>query len=297
MNAFLEIISRKVLVSDGAMGTMLQRHNLPTGHCPEEWNISHAQVVAGIHKEYYDAGADLVETNTFGGNRFRLDFHNLGDHVHEYNKNAALIARSVCPKNKFVAGSVGPTGEFMEPLGTRTFNEMLEVFQEQITALTEGGVDVLIVETMADTEEVRAAIEAAKSVNPDIPVIATMTFEKTAGGIHTMMGIDAKTMAERLPAYGADVIGANCGMGMQEMMEVVRHIRNVSDFPILSQANAGSPVWDGKKNIYTETPEERGQAIQELLKLKTQIVGGCCGTTPDHIRAIRRTVDAFNRAS
>jgi 5-methyltetrahydrofolate--homocysteine methyltransferase len=144
---------------------------------------------------------------------------------------------------------------------------------------------------MADIQETGAAIHAAKKVNPDIPVIASMTFEKSANGIHTMMGIKPQIMAEQLPKLGIQAIGANCGMGMDEMMEVVAEIRRSTDFPLLTQANAGSPVWDGKKNVYHESPDERAKAVDKLLELKPNIIGGCCGTTPEHISAIRRVVD------
>jgi len=293
-NRFLDLLKDTVLVSDGAMGTMLQKNNLPTGHCPEEWNISNPNVVAGIHEEYYKAGADIVETNTFGGNRFRLGFHGFGDKVYEINKTAASLVRSVCPSGKFVAGSVGPSGEFLEPVGTCSFEELSEAFLEQIQALIDGGVDIIIVETMADVHESPAAIQAAKSIDKNIPVIATMTFEKTPGGIYTIMGVNVNAMIESLPGFGADVIGANCGMGMDEMMEVIKEIREYSDIPVLSQANAGSPVWDGTKNIYSESPEQRAEAVFDLLKLRPNIIGGCCGTTPEHIRAIREVVDKHN---
>jgi 5-methyltetrahydrofolate--homocysteine methyltransferase len=290
----LEVIKKRVLVSDGAMGTMLQQKGLPRGHCPEEWNISHSEEIAQIHREYYAAGADLVETNSFGGNRFRLDSHGFGDRVSEFNRAAAQLVRSVCTENKYVAGSVGPTGEFLEPVGTHTFKELQQIFSEQIQALVEGGVDLIIIETMADPQEASAAISAVKKIDDTLPVIATMTFEKTSGGIHTMMGTTPKMMVERLSEAGADVIGANCGMGMADMMAVITEIRSFSDLPVLTQANAGSPVWREGKNMYEESPQERAESVKKLLQLRPQIIGGCCGTTPDHIRAIRQVVDEFN---
>ncbi len=294
MNLFLNKLKTSVLVCDGAMGTMLQKSGLPTGHCPEEWNVSNPEKVSQIHKQYYDAGADIVETNSFGGNKFRLDFQGHADDVYKFNKAAAELVRSVCPEGKFVAGSVGPTGEFIEPVGMRTFEELKEGFSLQIQALVDGGVDLIIIETMADIQESIAAIQAAESIDTELPVIATMTFEKSANGIHTMMGIKPRIMAEQLIEAGAKVIGANCGMGMEEMAEVISEIRQHTDFPILTQANAGNPVWDGKQNVYSESPEERAQAVRKLLELKPNIVGGCCGTTPEHIKAIRAVVDEYN---
>ena len=295
-NNILDQIKQKVLVADGAMGTMLQQKGLPGGHCPEEWNVSHPEQVAQIHHSYYDAGADVVETNTFGGNRYRLEFHGFGQSTVEFNRAAAQLVRSVCPPGKFVAGSVGPSGEFLEPVGRRTKDELQKAFYEQIHALADGGVDLVIIETMADPEEACTAIRAAKQVDINMPVIATMTFEKTAQGIRTMMGTTTQDMVDRLTAEGADVIGANCGMGMEDMMKVVAEIRNFTDMPVLSQANAGAPVWDSGRNVYTETPQERAASVRELLKLQVQIIGGCCGTTPEHIRAIRQVVDEYNRS-
>ena len=171
---------------------------------------------------------------------------------------------------------------------------MSTVFKEQIRALIDGGVDLIIVETMADFQEVGAAIQAAKSIDPDIPVIASMTFEKSAAGVHTMMGVKPQMMVGQLQPLGVNAIGANCGLGMDEMMDVISEIRQNSEFPILSQANAGNPVWDGSKNVYSESPEERAQAVSKLLELKPNIIGGCCGTTPAHIAAIRKVVDEYN---
>jgi 5-methyltetrahydrofolate--homocysteine methyltransferase len=264
---FLDEIKIRTLVADGAMGTMLQKNGLTVGGCPEEWNISHPDIVQNIHRQYFAAGADLVETNTFGGNRYRLG----------------------------VAGSVGPTGEFLEPIGTVTFDNLVEIFQEQIAALAGGGVDLIIVETMTDLQEARAALVAAKKVNSALPVAVTMTFEKGPAGYKTMMGISPGNLITLLINEGADMLGANCGFGMEEMIEIMTEFRNLSAHPMLAQANAGLPQWDGHKNIYSETPLQRGQAVPKLLKLNINVIGGCCGTTPEHIQAIRRAVDTYSQ--
>jgi 5-methyltetrahydrofolate--homocysteine methyltransferase len=182
-------------------------------------------------------------------------------------------------------------------MGTRSFAELQTAFEEQIEALVRGGTDIIIIETMADPEEAAAAIAAAKQVDPTLPLIATMTFEKTSAGIRTMMGTDVKSMVDRLTAAGADIIGANCGMGMDGMIEVIEEIRSFSNAPVLSQANAGAPVWKDGKNVYSESPEERAESVKKLLQFKPQIIGGCCGTTPDHIRAVREVVDEYNSAN
>ena len=292
---FLELIGKQVLVCDGAMGTLLQARGLTPGNCPETWNVEHPDVIRDIHAQYFQAGADIVETNTFGGTRYRLAFHGVEENVTEYNYVAAKLACEVRPSGKFVAGSVGPTGEYLEPMGTATYEDFVEAFTTQISALREGGVDIILIETMSDLQEAGAAIEAARKAAPELTVIASMTFEKGAQGFRTMMGHRSLDLIDILPARGAQVIGVNCGMGMDQMIELVREIREQTDMPILSQANAGLPVWKEGRHGYDETPEERAVAVRDLLDIGINIVGGCCGTTPDHIRMIRREVDRFNK--
>jgi len=290
----LQQVNRKVLVADGAMGTMLQKRGLPIGHCPEAWNLSRPDDVAAIHEAYFKAGSDLVETNTFGGNKFRLAHHGLTENVREINQKAAEIARAVCPQGKYVAGSVGPTGEFMEPIGSLTFDALVDVFHEQIEALCKGGVDLIIVETMMDVQEAAAGITAAKKVASSLPVFASMTFERVGDGYKTMMGCDILTMMDKLIPVGADVIGANCGKGMYDMLEIISELRKLTPHPLLAQSNAGIPEWDGEKNIYRETPQQRAISVQKLLQFDINVVGGCCGTTPEHIKTTRDVVDHYN---
>jgi 5-methyltetrahydrofolate--homocysteine methyltransferase len=291
---FKTLLEKKVLVGDGAMGTMLQAAGLTAGHCPEEWNVSHPDIIANIQKEYIDAGSDIIETNTFGGNKYRLSFHGHSDAVSSFNIKAAEIARSVCPKGKFVGGSVGPTGEFLEPMGELTREELTDAFKEQIDALLAGGVDIIVVETMSDIGEACAAIDAARSLTTEIPVLATMTFENHATGYRTMMGVRPSQMVQPLIDAGANVIGANCGTGMEDMIKIVKEFRGVTQFPLLVQANAGLPEQQGDQIHYKESPSDRGQSVKDLLNLQVQIVGGCCGTTPEHMKATRQAVDEFN---
>lgn len=279
-----------VLVSDGAMGTLLMSLGLPEGSCPELWNSSNPASIASIHEKYFAAGADLVETNTFGGNRLRLEHFGLGDRVSELNRRAVEIARSVCPQGKFVAASVGPTGELMEPFGRLTESLALEVFTEQVEALIQAGVDLVIVETMMDINEILAAVKAARQVDSDIPLVATMTFEENPAGYATSMGIDPAAAVSNLSGSGADVFGANCGRGVDEMIGIMKAFRKETDMPLLAQANAGIPKVEEGKLVYPETPQERGEAARTLMELKVNIIGGCCGTGPDHIRAIREAV-------
>jgi 5-methyltetrahydrofolate--homocysteine methyltransferase len=291
---FREALQQRILVCDGAMGTMLQAAGMPGGHCSEEWNRSHPEVISGIHQAYLAAGADIIETNTFGGNRFRLGFHGFTKELAELNETAAQLARTVCPADKWVAGSVGPTGEFLEPSGSFTFDQFREAFLEQITALLLGGVDLIIVETMGDPQEGKAAIEAARSLDPNIPILSTMTFEKKPAGFRTMMGTQPAEMPAVYQEAGADVIGANCGSGMEEMISIVRILRENTDLPILAQANAGLPDTEEGRVIYRETPDDRAEAVERLLKTGVNIVGGCCGTTPAHIAATARIIKAYN---
>jgi 5-methyltetrahydrofolate--homocysteine methyltransferase len=293
----IELLHQSVLVADGAMGTMLHKYGLQAGSCPEEWNLSHPDIVQSIHRQYFDAGADLVETNTFGANRFRLEFHGNSDKVSELNRRAAELACSVRPAGKFVAGSVGPTGEFLEPLGTLSFEKLEETFREQMTALQTGGVDLIIIETITDLQEARAALRAAKKIIPALPVAVTMTFEYGPTGFRTMMGTTPLDMISTLTAEGADLVGANCGLGMEEMIELMAECRSHCSSPLIAQANAGLPTWDGHKNVYGETPRQRGLATLKLLQLNINIIGGCCGTSPEHIQAIRQAVDSYSSAT
>ncbi len=294
-NTFLSALAGRVLVCDGAMGTMLQAAGMPVGHCSEEWNISHPKVIQSIHQAYIDAGADIVETNSFGGTRFRLEAHGHGDSVSEFNQKAAQIAKSVCPEGKWVGGSVGPTGEFMQPLGTRSYDEIKDVFKEQIGFLISGGADIIIVETMSDLQEGKAAIEAARSLDSEIPVIGTMTFENKPTGFRTMMGVQPGQMIDCYGEAGANVIGANCGSGMEEMIQILNLLRPETPLPILTQANAGLPETESGKIIYKETAEDRYHSVIEILKNGANIVGGCCGTNPEHIKATARAVQEFNK--
>ncbi len=294
-HTFLSAIKERVLICDGAMGTMLQAAGMPVGHCSEEWNISHPDAIRSIHQAYIDAGADIIETNSFGGTRFRLEAHGYVDSVTEFNQKAAQIAKLACPEGKWVGGSVGPTGEFLQPLGTRSYDEIKDAFKEQIKALISGGVDLIVVETMSDLQEGKAAIEAARSLDPEIPLLATMTFENKQTGFRTMMGVQPSEMIDCYGKAGADVIGANCGSGMEDMIKIVQLLRSETRFPILAQANAGLPETENGAIIYKETAEDRYNSVNEILNNGTNIVGGCCGTNPEHIKATVRAVQEFNQ--
>jgi 5-methyltetrahydrofolate--homocysteine methyltransferase len=240
-------------------------------------------------RAYFEAGSDMVLTNSFGGSRFMLKKYGNGDRVQEFNRLAAEHARSQAPPGRFMAGSVGPTGEFLEPLGDVSEAEMLDAFTEQIVALQEGGVDAVVIETKTALDEVSLAIRAAKE-NTDLAVIATMTFDKGPRGFFTMMGVTPEQGIKGMLDAGADVVGANCGNGIDAMVELSRQLRSATDGHLLIHSNAGIPAIRDGVIVYPETPDYMAKRFKVLADEGINIVGGCCGTGPDHIRALVKAV-------
>ncbi|MBC8016358.1 MAG: homocysteine S-methyltransferase family protein [Sporomusaceae bacterium] len=279
-----------IYIFDGAMGTMLQEAGLPSGACPELWNIEKPAAITAIHKSYIDSGADIIETNTFGANRVKLTHYGLQDKVALLNRAAVDAARAACGPNTKVAGSVGPTGKLIAPLGDLSFDYAYEVFVEQITALHSAGVDMILIETIIDIQEMRAALLAAKAVT-DKPIICQMTFE--ADG-RTVTGTDPVTAAIILEAMGADIIGANCSLGPAQLLEVVKQLASVTTCPISIQPNAGMPKLIDKQTVFPMTPEEIGSWASKLALAGASYIGGCCGTTPQHIKAIKDAVTSLS---
>lgn len=280
-----EVRKGKILVSDGAWGTFLQQKGLKPGECAELWNIERRSDVLEIAGSYIAAGADMIETNSFGGNAFKLGLYGLSGRVRELNVAAANLSREAAGE-KFVLGSIGPTGKILM-LGDVSEEELYEAFKAQAIALEEGGADALIIETMSDLDETRIAIAACKE-NVSCEVICTMTFEKTGeGSYHTMMGVTPAQMTQDLVGYGADIIGANCGNGIADMIGITEEIRSVnSDVPILIHANAGAPIFEDGETRFRESPQQMAGFVQSLIAAGANIIGGCCGTTPEHIRMI-----------
>ena len=282
-----------VLVSDGAWGTFLQQKGLKPGECPEEWNISRPADVLAIAQSYIEAGADMVETNSFGGSRLKLEKYGYGDRVYEFNKAAAEISRKAAGPDHFVLGSVGPSGKLllMEEV---TEEELYEAFKEQSMALEAGGVNAIMIETMTDLEEARIAVKAAKE-NTSCEVFCTMTFQKIIGGEYrTMMGISPTEMVATIVEAGADLIGTNCGNGIEDMIGMVKEIRKVNaDIPVLVHANAGMPCYLDGVTTFPESPEDMAARVKEIIDAGANIVGGCCGTTPDHIRKVSAVVKSL----
>jgi 5-methyltetrahydrofolate--homocysteine methyltransferase len=285
-----QIKNGKVLVSDGAWGTFLQQKGLKVGECPEEWNITHPDEVFDIAKSYIEAGADMIETNSFGSTKFKLEKYGLGDKVFELNKAAAEISRKAAG-DKFVLGSVGPTGKILM-MGDVTEDELYEAFKDQVKGLEAGGVDAIMIETMTDLDEARLAIQAAKK-NTGCEVFCTMTFDKTVNGeFRSMMGISPADMVNTLINAGADLIGANCGNGIADMIGIVEEIRKAnSEIPVLVHANAGMPHYHDGQTIFPETPDEMAVLVPKIIAAGANIIGGCCGTTPGHICRVREMVD------
>ncbi len=285
------LASYEYLLADGAMGTTLMAMGLEQGAPPEGWNLSYPERVRAVHRGYIEVGSQIILTNSFGGNRFRLGLHGLQDRVAELNRAAAELARveaDAAPHPVVVAGSMGPSGELLEPLGTLTFEEARDGFAEQAAALTEGGVDVLWIETMSDLQEVRAAVEGARSAS-DLPVVTTMTFD-TRG--HTMMGVSPVQALEALRELQVLALGANCGTGPDEIEPVIEAMHAADPNVVLvAKPNAGIPELVKGELVYSGTPEVMARYAVRVRGLGARIIGACCGSTPEHLRAMAEALE------
>jgi 5-methyltetrahydrofolate--homocysteine methyltransferase len=286
------------LVGDGAWGTQLMERGLPDGQAPEWMVLEHPEVIEEVAVLYAESGADLVTTDTFGGTSFRLALHGLEGERERINREAVETVRRAVRGRALVSASVGPTGRLLEPYGDTPVEAVREAFVEQVGVLVDAGADLVCVETMSDLVEATQAIQAAKAKAPDLPVVATMTFEPNPRGYYTVMGVSVEQAAEGLVAAGADLVGSNCGIGMEHMVGIARELTRVATVPVAVQPNAGLPEMQGGTLVYRESPEDLAARVPELLDLGVALIGGCCGTTPEHVRALRRAVDAWSaRAS
>ena len=291
MSAIYEALEKGILISDGAMGTMLQGKGLTDGGAPELWNVENPTAIEEVLEEYAAAGANLITTNTFGGTRGRLQMHGLEDRLFELNKAGAEIARKVADRHPgcFVMGDVGPSGELMEPMGTMTLDEAKALFADQIKALVAGGVDAILIETMSDLQEVEAAVKAAKEVAPELPIIVTFSFDTN---LRTMMGVKPAVAVKTLAAEGVRIIGANCGRGVDEMRVIAKELTEArpEGVFIITQSNAGLPKLVGGDFIYDGTPEEMSKYAVDMKNLGVNVIGSCCGSTPAHTKAMASAI-------
>ncbi len=290
-NKITEVLKTgKILISDGAWGTFLAQKGMKPGECPERWCVDRFDDVVDIAKSYVDAGADMVETNSFGGTSFKLHGYGLENRATELNIAAAKASRQAAGDDHWVIASIGPTGKMLITEEV-TEEELYQSFKEQAVALEQGGADALCIETMSDRDEAFIAVRAAKE-NTKCEVICTFTFERTVrGDYRTMMGLSPADAATAMLEAGADIIGTNCGNGMERMIEIVREMRAAApDAPILVHANAGLPILVENKSVFPESPATMAGFAKELVKAGANVIGGCCGTTPAHISAIREAV-------
>lgn len=279
------------LCSDGALGTMLMDRGLSIGDSPESLNLSRPELLAEIASLYLEAGADLITTNSFGGSPLRLAAYSLEAKTEEINRAAVEAVLPLASGRAYVCASVGPTGAILTPYGDTEPEQIADAFARQTSALIGAGADVICIETMIDLREAVLAIEAVRSISADIPVVATMTFDPTPRGFFTAMGVTVEQAAAGLEEAGADVVGSNCGNGIDRMVEIAREFRAHSRLPIIIQSNAGLPEHRDGKLVYPESPEFMADRGRRLIDMGVAIVGGCCGTGPDHIQALRRVID------
>ncbi|NCB42089.1 MAG: hypothetical protein EOM59_05665 [Clostridia bacterium] len=276
---------KNIIVCDGAMGTMIQNSGLDTKVCPELWNEKAPEEIEKIHAAYIESGANMVETNTFGGSPIKLSDYGLADKAYDLCKKAAENARLAASDKGLVAGSVGPTGALLKPVGPTDFEDVVEAYKIQIKGLVDGGADCILIETMMEITEVKAAVLAAKSIDPNIPIITQMTF--TASGT-TMMGTTPEIAAIVMESFGADYVGVNCSTGPEELLPVVRRMAAATHLPISVQPNAGLPEMEDDVVVYRQTPEHMASFVKDFVDAGACLVGGCCGTNPAHIAAISK---------
>ncbi len=280
---FRKALSEGVLVFDGAMGTMLQKLGMKPGGCPDELVLTEPEMILKVHRAYREAGADIITTNTFGANAVKLREYGLEPRLGEINSRAAALARKAAGPEGLVAGDMGPTGAFLEPVGDLSFDEAVKIFTDQAGALREGGADLVLIETMMDIREVKAAIMAAKSLG--IPAAVTMTFDET---MRTVLGTSPEAFAVTASALGADCIGANCSLGSEGILKAITAMAAVTDTPLMAQPNAGIPRLEDGKTIFPDSPAEMAAFVPAFVEKGVRVLGGCCGTTPDHIKETGR---------
>ncbi|NLE75929.1 MAG: methionine synthase [Chloroflexi bacterium] len=278
---------QKPLIVDGATGTWLHAAGLPAGTLPEQWNAEQPQTIVAMHRAYVDAGAEVVLSNSFGASRRKLSRGQFGDRAEEFNRAAVALARQAADGQAFVGGDIGPIGELMAPMGPLTGEDARATFAEQARWLADAGADFVLIETMSDLDEAAAAVEGAVSATT-LPVICSMSFDSHG---RTMMGVRPKQMAERLLPLGVAGLGVNCGRSLEENAAALQELHEAApDLPLWVKPNAGLPRFEGGRTVYDVGPEAFAQAVLGMLELGARAVGGCCGTTPAHIQALREAL-------
>jgi 5-methyltetrahydrofolate--homocysteine methyltransferase len=289
-DTIFDAIKKRIVLLDGGMGTELIAHGFPQGVCPESWNEENPDVVKKIHQSYFDAGSDVVLTNSFGGSKIKLEAYHLGDRCYELNLAAARNASEVRPEGKFVAGSMGPIGKFLKPVGEYEEEQFEAAYAEQAKGLAEGGVDFLLIETQYDLSEALCALHGARQVM-DLPVFVTMTFKMGPKGFFTEWGNSVIQCVEELEKEGVPVIGTNCTLNSEEMVDLVKVIRKNTSLPIISQANAGKPSMSVEGDVsYEQNIDDYLRFIPQMIENGANIIGGCCGTNPEYIRRMAEII-------
>lgn len=288
--SIFDLIKKRTVLLDGGMGTELIRHGFPQGECPESWNVKKPEIVKKIHKSYFDAGSDVVLTNSFGGSKIKLSSHGVEKRCYELNYAAAFIANEAKPEGKFVAGSMGPTGKFMMPQGEFTEEEFEEAYAEQARGLTAGKVNFLLIETQYDLREALCALRGARK-SSDLPIFVTMTFNLHPRGFFTLMGNSVAQCLEELEKEGVPVIGTNCTLNSAEMADLIKTMREKTSLPLIAQANAGKPSLSAEGEVtYLQGVEDYVRYIPQIVENGANLIGGCCGTNPDYIKRMEEII-------
>ncbi len=280
----------KYILADGAFGTQLQARGLGPGDCPELWNETHPDVVSDIHAAYAQAGAELITTNSFGGSPAKLDKYHVADQVTKLNRMAAQLAADAAP-GCLIMGSVGPCGQMLPPMGMANADTLRDGFKRQIAGLIDGGVDLILLETFLDVNEACLALQAARQIDSRIDLAATVTFNSTPRGFFTLMGVTPADAMQQLVDAGVMALGSNCGNGGEQMAALCAHLVEATDLPLIIQANAGLPELVNGETVFKETPEQMAHWAGKIMSSGARIIGGCCGSTPSHIQALRVVVD------
>ena len=288
---FKELLDKKIVVLDGATGSNLQKRGMPTGVCPELWICEHPEVLQGLQREYAEAGSDIVYAPTFGGNRIKMEEYGLKDRIEEINTRLVQISREGVGNTVLVAGDITMTGAQLEPLGDLSFEELVDVYKEQISYIEKAGADLIGVETMMSLQETRAAVIAAKEVCPEMPIMATLSFSETG---KTLYGADAASAVVVLQDLGVDAVGLNCSAGPDKMKSVFEKMKSVAKIPLIVKPNAGLPQIDAEGNTcYDMKADDFKGYMKEIIEAGAGVIGGCCGTSPEYIKALKEAVEEY----